>query len=336
MCTSPTYIHLQKGPGYERTAVPCGKCWACLKNKESDLIAKVLMEQDVSDWGVFLTLTYDDKKLPSHMSAKRLDRLDIKRWLARLRKKHSFRYLIAGEYGKRKQRAHWHAILLGVGMPPEIPQHNANFQNMPSWRYGFTYVEEANFKTIRYCAKYLTKSKSPEAKASGIQEQEMVLYSKNPPLGIRYVLDLADNYVASGIFPRTFAVNPRGAYGTKRRYQISGVSQHLFLDRIFTQWPEAETITKTEWMENATTRWRKWKAEKYFKQLTRQQQEKMIEDGMHLPPNIEGLTASQKLHMLNKIDAKYGGNWKERILNDQRLTAKWLREREAERGTKPK
>ena len=44
--------------------VPCGKCLACLKNKQSSMVVRCLREAQKRGSFAFMTLTYDDDHLP--------------------------------------------------------------------------------------------------------------------------------------------------------------------------------------------------------------------------------------------------------------------------------
>ena len=47
---------------------------------------------------------------------------DVQKFVRSLRKAgHKVRYMIAGEYGERKGRAHWHAVLFFKGKVPSLP-----------------------------------------------------------------------------------------------------------------------------------------------------------------------------------------------------------------------
>lgn len=49
---------------YETIVVPCGKCLACLKNKQSSMVVRCKREAEQKGSFAFMTLTYDDDHLP--------------------------------------------------------------------------------------------------------------------------------------------------------------------------------------------------------------------------------------------------------------------------------
>lgn len=60
-CLSPLVLTDSRGYPYQ---VPCGHCIACQNNKRSSLSLKLRLEEYISKYCYFLTLTYDDDNLP--------------------------------------------------------------------------------------------------------------------------------------------------------------------------------------------------------------------------------------------------------------------------------
>jgi hypothetical protein len=282
MCVSPNRVHFQKGPKFEPVNVPCGKCWACRQNRQNDLAAKVLMELAVSEWSVYLTLTYgDDRTPPSERYAiKMIEKEHFRNFWRKVKFTEglsAIRGVWCGEYGSKKGRTHFHCIMLGNGTKPELPNFNEEREYMPAWPYGFVYAEPVHRQNIEYVTKYLTFPDHPKRKRdNAAQRNEWVNYSKYPPLGINYVYELAAQYADEKLMPRDFRVNPPGA-NRKKRYQISGVSQNLFLQRLYELWPEAYSSPhKTEIMKNAHLRFIKWEQKKCWDSMSIEARNKII------------------------------------------------------------
>lgn len=107
--------------------VRCGKCPVCSHSKQIDLINRVQMESSCySSPCYMITLTYDEKHLPCHRAECRhrgvlknsLYYPDVQNFFKRLRIRwsraglsHDIRYLVAGEYGSRHSRPHYHILL---------------------------------------------------------------------------------------------------------------------------------------------------------------------------------------------------------------------------------
>lgn len=59
---------------YREIVVPCGKCLACLKNKQSQMVVRCKREAQQRGSFAFMTLTYDDDHLPLTQSLWSVDR----------------------------------------------------------------------------------------------------------------------------------------------------------------------------------------------------------------------------------------------------------------------
>lgn len=108
--------------------VPCGRCELCKYSKQIDIINRTTLESLTWDCPpFFFTLTYDDAHLPCldvgpkkyrNLNRGELRYKDVQDFFKRLRirwtrkgLKHDVRYLVAGEYGSKRGRPHYHVIL---------------------------------------------------------------------------------------------------------------------------------------------------------------------------------------------------------------------------------
>lgn len=138
--------------------VGCGKCHACLSQKASELVMRVQHESMFYDYGcnaMFLTLTYNDKTRPSDNG---LVLSDLQKFFKRLRKQCDkdnikLKYFACGEYGLKKKRPHYHAILFGLSYFNNSHKSLVN----KCWNKGFTYFGTVTDKSISYCSKYMLK-----------------------------------------------------------------------------------------------------------------------------------------------------------------------------------
>lgn len=326
MCTKPTVVFVEKGPRYERLEVPCRKCWACLKNRVNDLVARGLCEHAMSDWALALTLTYADQKVNDPLQTKKLHVHDFQNFMKRLRNSgHKCRYICAGEYGSRKGRAHFHVLLFGLGRPPDIALNSRVV--FDPWPWGHVYADRVHSRSIRYVCKYLTKKDDPKNDHSTSAREEWVGYSLKPVLGHEYFMRMADWYASEKVVPRDFRLNPPGVPSTdKNRYQISGVSQMHFLDRLFWHWPEAMSLPKTEWMENATLRYVKWRQGKLWDGVPVSEQKEILASHIrHAWPKKELTEDDFRWH-------DYKQDFSALIAQDQEATQKWLLAQDHARG----
>lgn len=99
--------------------MPCGRCPACLRNRQNDWVFRLNEELKIAPYSYFFTLTYRDDDLPWICSVKYknefpcLSKRDIQLFMKRLRKniKEKIKYHIVGEYGPETLRPHYHGLL---------------------------------------------------------------------------------------------------------------------------------------------------------------------------------------------------------------------------------
>lgn len=117
----------------------------------------------------FLTLTYDDKHLPSDFSIHvRTHQLFIKRLRESAGRK--LRFFACGEYGEddpspfEGNRPHYHYLIFGY-RPSDLKLHSKK-NNIPLytseklsklWPYGFSTIGNLTYQTAAYCARYTMK-----------------------------------------------------------------------------------------------------------------------------------------------------------------------------------
>jgi hypothetical protein len=158
----------------EYLEVPCGQCGECLLGRARDWAIRchheALMHTRLTETGgrvpnnAFITLTYDERNLPSDGQLRKKDFQDF---LKRLRYRHDggIRYLHAGEYGGQTGRPHHHAILFGIDFHECRIEHSREGDNIlyvspaltDCWGKGFCSIGVVNFATASYVARYCTK-----------------------------------------------------------------------------------------------------------------------------------------------------------------------------------
>lgn len=126
--------------------VPCGKCVGCRLDIGRMWSIRIQHEAQLYDTNLFVTMTYDDRKLaekdPPEYLHPSLDYRHVQLFMKRLRKRQGgkgvspgphgnfpLRYFVAGEYGHG--RPHWHMVLF-----------NAWFKDQKLWMNG-DYVSES-------------------------------------------------------------------------------------------------------------------------------------------------------------------------------------------------
>lgn len=278
MCVSPTFIYVEAGPSFERLETPCGWCWSCQQNRLNDLVGRCLVEASTSDWTLAITLTYDDKRITDPLQTKVIQKKDFQAFMKRLRHSVETRYLVAGEYGARKGRTHFHAILFGKGKPPTWELNSKKPVDIPEWPYGHVWIDPSvSERTLRYTAKYLLKgTKRKKSRHDHRFNKEWLSYSRIPIMGHDFVLDLAARYAAEKMWPHSFKYRPPLAH-QGREYQLVGEARYIFLDAFFSLWPEAENMPMPESMARPYLRFVKQRQERAFNALSSAQRQKLLE-----------------------------------------------------------
>lgn len=182
MCISPNLLS-------DGQSVACRKCWQCLEHKIDNWVGRCIAESKTSVASAFITLTYgrDEHGNESHVRAAVLTYSDVQKYFKQLRNRGvKLRYLVVGELGSAKGRAHWHVL---VFFPKTVPDGfwdygrnswhpavreqpvwvpivwNQRF-NEPCWAHGFshwTLMSDAEWQrgddgsaegSVRYACKY--------------------------------------------------------------------------------------------------------------------------------------------------------------------------------------
>lgn len=192
--------------------IPCGHCIGCRLDKSRQWADRMMLELDHSKTAVFVTLTYDNDHVPIGMidpngvPVYTLCKRDVQLWLKRLRKylpdKH-IRYYIAGEYGPKTLRPHYHGIIFGLDLSDifGLVQYgkNAFGQNYYTspwfeklWKCGYVSIAPVSWQTCAYVSRYVTKKLSGDAAgyyAANNIEPEFAVMSLKPGIGGYFAVD---------------------------------------------------------------------------------------------------------------------------------------------------
>lgn len=96
------------------TRVPCGTCIGCRSDQARDWAHRIQHEAQMHDHAWFLTLTYDNERIPHNGSLYPADLQQFFKALRRDRPPKTLSYFACGEYGGHTQRPHYHAVLFGL------------------------------------------------------------------------------------------------------------------------------------------------------------------------------------------------------------------------------
>jgi hypothetical protein len=189
-CDTPFHVNNPRYPIYSndrQVPVPCGKCPACLSRRTSVWTFRLKQHAKNADTSHFVTLTYDTRFVPiTKRGYLTLDKRDVQLFFKKLRKAHPkevvIKYYLAGEYGSKTFRPHYHIILF-----------NADINLIhKSWDKGEVHIGELTEASAAYTAKYINKGKIIPMHQNDDRIPEFSLMSKK--LGLNYLSEKIIRY----------------------------------------------------------------------------------------------------------------------------------------------
>lgn len=153
------------GESPELMGLPCGVCVGCRADKARAWAIRCMHEAQLYDANRFVTLTYDEAHLPVSLS---LEYSDFQLFMRRLRKKvrgvnpspagtFPVRFFVAGEYGEKYKRPHWHAILFNTYFADEVRLVNGTSRSTTLesiWQRGNVVIGDVTPQSASYVAGY--------------------------------------------------------------------------------------------------------------------------------------------------------------------------------------
>lgn len=159
--------------------LPCGRCVGCRLDRSRKWAIRCMHEAQMHADNCFITLTYDDLKLPERPEGIApanisLHYPDFQKFMKRLRKafrRKNVRFYMAGEYGENFGRPHFHACLFGLDFPDRdflsrSPSGSVIYRSAileKLWPFGFSSVGDFDFKSAAYVARYCMKKITGDA-----------------------------------------------------------------------------------------------------------------------------------------------------------------------------
>lgn len=185
--------------------VPCGKCEFCVDERRKVWSRRLEMATWCSTKCTFITLTYNDERLPANGCAVKSD---VQNFIKRFRHlerdfgielSDDFKYFIVSEYGDKLGRPHYHGVLFGVdcfdvAWQPRVALIKDGHPVYTSpvlekiWRNGFVSFDAVNPRSIGYVSMYMFKQVPDKV--------NFHLYSRC--LGLDYLVD-GDNFTPAGL-----------------------------------------------------------------------------------------------------------------------------------------
>lgn len=151
--------------------IPCGQCVGCRLERSRQWAIRCVHESQLYEKNCFITLTYNEKHLPTDGS---LDVRAFQLFMKRLRKRFGdgIRFFHCGEYGARHQRPHYHACLFNFDFDDKelwsIRQGVKLYRSKALeelWSVdgdplGFCTVGAVTFESAAYVARYIMKKQT--------------------------------------------------------------------------------------------------------------------------------------------------------------------------------
>lgn len=204
--------------GFYYGLVPCGKCSGCRMDYSRVWADRMLVElHDNSQAAVFLTLTYNSDHLSrSSKGVPTLSKRDCQLFWKRFRKAFpdsKIRYYLAGEYGPKTHRPHYHAIVYGIRLSDfgdlsflRLNGLGQAYYTSPKleriWGKGFIVLSEVSWHTCAYVSRYVLKKRGKIDKyvlATGA-EPEFNLSSRKPGIGLLHAAEMISSGLSEFVF----------------------------------------------------------------------------------------------------------------------------------------
>lgn len=146
--------------------LPCGRCIGCKLERSRQWAVRLIHENSYHDQSAFVTLTYSDGHLPRDGS---LNVKHFQDFMKRFRKEVyplKIRFFHAGEYGDKRGRPHYHAIIFGFDFLTDRYDEEVSDRGDKTWSsrvldrlwpFGLNRVGSVTFESCAYVARYITK-----------------------------------------------------------------------------------------------------------------------------------------------------------------------------------
>ncbi len=213
--------------------VPCGQCVGCRLERSRQWAVRCTHEASLYEENCFITLTYNDNKVPDDHS---LNKRHFQLFMKRLRKNtgRKIRYYHCGEYGDKKGRPHYHACLFNYDFPDkkhwktinEVPLYISD-QLEETWKNGFCTIGSVTFESAAYVARYIMKKITGEIaddhyfdpETGVFLEPEYTTMSRRPGIGQGWIKKwTSDVYPCDNVVINAKLTRPPKYYDTQ--YEI--------------------------------------------------------------------------------------------------------------------
>lgn len=233
------------GPGekgfWRGETVPCGKCLGCRADQAREWSHRLQHESRMHDHSWFVTLSYNEEKLPENGS---LNPEHLRTFFKTLRRREEERagrageeatrysYYACGEYGDKRKRPHYHAVLCGPSFLDKRFLRNDNGNDVwrssileNAWPHGFSEFGDVTPASAAYVAGYVRKKLrrleyedmytrvNPLTGEVVEVEEEFSRMSRRPAIGRRWIKKYWKD-----VYPRDYIVVEGKEYKPPRFY----------------------------------------------------------------------------------------------------------------------
>lgn len=145
--------------------LPCGRCIGCRLERSRQWATRLVHELSFHEDSSFITLTYSDAYLPPGGT---LVLKHFQDFMKRLREASPtpIRFFHAGEYGEKRKRPHYHAIIFGHSFMSSRYALKTSDRGDVTWRsplldslweFGESRIGSVTFESCAYVARYICK-----------------------------------------------------------------------------------------------------------------------------------------------------------------------------------
>lgn len=199
-------LTFKKNDGLWPVTIACGQCIGCRLERSRKWAMRCVHEAQMHEQNCFITLTYNDEHLSyiTNMETGELTSTLVKRdwqlFMKRLRKEYvgiKIRFYMAGEYGEKSLRPHYHACIFGFDFPDKKlfsivhGGHKIYVSESLSkiWGKGFCTIGDLNFQTAAYVARYIMKKQTGYSAAEHYNGRtpEFTLMSRADGIGKEWI-----------------------------------------------------------------------------------------------------------------------------------------------------
>lgn len=182
------FSELKRNGECKQILLPCGKCIGCKLERSAQWATRCEHEAQLHTENCMLTLTYNDENLATptlvhrdyQLLMKRLRRALVRVKYANaiaisetcyetaamgLRPIPRVKYYMAGEYGSKHKRPHFHACLFGIDFRDKkyhmTTSSGSKIYTSPTleklWPHGFSSIGQVTFESAAYIARYIVE-----------------------------------------------------------------------------------------------------------------------------------------------------------------------------------